>query len=61
MKNLTGALLIAAAALGTAQPQSAARELSISDTKAQWPPEAKFASDFCRCVGKTAKRWKLDC
>jgi hypothetical protein len=56
MKNLTGALLVAAAALATAQPQSAARELSISDIKAQWPPEAIFASDFCQHVREDPRK-----
>lgn len=56
MKNLTGALLVAAAALATAQPQSAARELSISDIKAQWPPSAIFASDFCQRVREDPRK-----
>ena len=50
MNKLTGALLLAGAALATAQPPSAARELSITDIKAQWPPEAISASDVCRRV-----------
>lgn len=47
MKNLTGALL-AAAALGSALPQSATHEPSLNHIKAQWPPETLFASALCQ-------------
>ncbi len=48
MRNLTGALLAAAAALGTGRPQSASQELSLSDIRAQWPQETVFASALCQ-------------
>jgi hypothetical protein len=47
IKNLTGALLIAGAALGSARSQNA-RELSLSDIRAQWPQETIFASSLCQ-------------
>lgn len=47
MRYLTGAAL-AAAALGAGWPQSASRELSLSDIKAQWPQETLFASALCQ-------------
>jgi hypothetical protein len=47
MRNLTGVLLVAAAALGTARPQSATQELRLSDIKAQQPREAVIASAPC--------------
>jgi hypothetical protein len=47
MRYLTGAVL-AAAALGSALPQSATHELSLSDIKAQSPQETIFRSDPCR-------------
>lgn len=55
MRYLSGAAL-AAAALGTAQPQSAARELSISDIEAQWPAETLFASDLCKRVREDPRK-----
>lgn len=48
MRNLTGALLVAAASLGTARPQSAAPELRLSDIRIQQPQETIFASAPCR-------------
>ena len=48
MRKLTGALFVAAAALGTAWPQSASSELSLSDIKAQSPEETLFASALCQ-------------
>src|SRR6266567_1110319 len=48
MRNLTGAMLVAVAALGTGRPQSASRELSLSDIRAQWPQETIFASALCQ-------------
>jgi hypothetical protein len=49
IRNLTGALLAAAAALGTGRPQqSASHALSLSDIRAQWPQETIFASALCQ-------------
>jgi hypothetical protein len=48
MRNLTGALFVAAAALGTARPQSAAQEISLSYIRAQQPPESIYASVPCQ-------------
>jgi len=49
MKNLTGALVIAAAALGTAWPQSASHDLRLSDIEAKQPSrEAILDSALCQ-------------
>lgn len=48
MRNLAGALLAAAAALGTGQPQSTAHELRLSDIRAQQPQETIYASAPCQ-------------
>jgi hypothetical protein len=48
MRNLTGALFVAAVALGTARPQSAAQEIRLSDIRAQQPPESIYASAPCQ-------------
>jgi hypothetical protein len=44
MRNLTGATLVAAAALGTGRPQSAPQGIRLSDIRAQQPPETIYAS-----------------
>ena len=46
MRNLTGAVLITAAALGAGSQQSA--DLRLSDVKAQQPQETIFASVLCQ-------------
>jgi hypothetical protein len=48
MENLTGALLVAATALGTGRPQSAALEQRLSDIVAQQPHEVIYASAPCQ-------------
>jgi hypothetical protein len=48
MRNLTGALLVATAALGTGWPQGATQELRLSDIRAQQPQETVFASAPCQ-------------
>jgi hypothetical protein len=48
VRCLTGALLVAAAALGTGRPQSADHELRLSEIRAQQPQEAIFASAVCQ-------------
>jgi hypothetical protein len=48
MRNLTGAMFIAAAAIRTGFPQGAAQELRLSDLRAQQPQEAIFASVPCQ-------------
>jgi len=48
MRNLTCTLLVAAAALGTGRTQSASRELSLTDIRAQSPQETIFASALCQ-------------
>ncbi|MGB6194651.1 MAG: hypothetical protein WBF42_19460 [Terracidiphilus sp.] len=48
MRNLTGALLLAGAALVTAQPQDATHELRLSDIRARQPRETIFASAPCQ-------------
>jgi hypothetical protein len=48
MRNLAGAVLVAVVAPLTGWPQSAAQELSLSDIRAQQPPESIYASDPCR-------------
>jgi hypothetical protein len=57
MKNLTGALLIAVAALGTARPQSTAPELRLSDIRVQQPQETIFASAPCQRARETDQGW----
>jgi hypothetical protein len=59
MRNLTGVLLVAAAALGTAGPQSATQELRLSDIKAQQPREAIIASAPCQRA-REAPRGRID-
>lgn len=57
IRNLTIALLVAVAAHGTARSQSA-RELSLSDIRAQWPQETIFASSLCeRALEDTGDGW----
>src|SRR5579863_374769 len=48
MKNLTGALLVAAAALGMGRPQGAAQGIRLSDIRAQQPQETIYASAPCQ-------------
>jgi hypothetical protein len=48
VRYIAGALLVAAAALGTGRPQSADHELRLSDIRAQQPQEAIFASAVCQ-------------
>jgi hypothetical protein len=48
MRNLTGATLVAAAALGMGRPQSAAQEIRLGDIRAQQPPETIYASAPCQ-------------
>lgn len=48
MRNLTSTLLVAAAALETGRTQSASRELSLTDIRAQSPQETIFASALCQ-------------
>jgi hypothetical protein len=55
MRNLTGALLVAAAALGTGRPQSAAQEIRLSDIRAQQPPETIYASAPCQRVRESPR------
>jgi hypothetical protein len=55
MRNLTGATLVAAAALGMARPQSAAQEIRLSDIRAQQPPETIYASAPCQRVRESPR------
>lgn len=57
IKNLTGSLLITAAAIGTARPQCASQDLCLSDIKAQWPEETISASDLCQRAGEDPYTW----
>lgn len=53
MRKLTGALFLTAAALGAAWPQSASRDLRLSDLKAkQLPEETIFDSAPCQRARK---------
>jgi hypothetical protein len=53
MRNLTGAMLVAAAALGMGRPQGAAQEISLSDIRARQPQETIYASAPCQRARKT--------
>jgi hypothetical protein len=54
MRNLTGATLVAAAALGIGRPQgAAAQEIRLSDIRAQQPQETIYASAPCQRARKT--------
>jgi hypothetical protein len=56
LRNLTGAMLVAAAALGMGRPQGAAQEISLSDIKAQQPQETIYASAPCQRAGQFVLR-----
>lgn len=43
-------LLFGGSVFGTARPQTASRELSLSDIRAEWPQETLFASNLCQRV-----------
>jgi hypothetical protein len=58
MSNLTGAALVAAAALVMGQTQNATQELRISDIRAQQPPETIYASALCQRA-KEAPRGRI--
>jgi hypothetical protein len=54
MRNLTGATLVAAAALGMGRPQGgAAQEIRLSDIRAQQPQETIYASAPCHRARET--------
>jgi hypothetical protein len=57
MWNLTGALLVTAATLGTGRPQSAPQEIRLSDIRAQQPRETIFASAPCQRVRESKRGW----
>jgi hypothetical protein len=48
MRNVACAMLVAVAALRTGWPQSASEELSLSDIRAQHPPESIYSSNPCQ-------------
>jgi hypothetical protein len=47
-RSLTGALLVAAAVLGTGRRQCAAQEVTLSEIRAQQPPETIHGSALCQ-------------
>jgi hypothetical protein len=55
MRNLTGATLVAAAALGMGRPQGAAQEIRLSDIRAQQPQETIYASALCQRARETPR------
>lgn len=56
MRSLTGAALVAAAALGMGRPQgAAAQEIRLSDIRAQQPQETIYASAPCQRARETAR------
>jgi hypothetical protein len=56
MRILIGMMLIASAALETGRPQSASRQLRLSDIKAQQPQETIAASAACQGFSPASDR-----
>lgn len=59
LRNLTGTLLVAAAALGMGRPQSTAQEIRLRDLRAQQPQEVIYASALCQRA-REAPRGRID-
>lgn len=59
MRNLTGATLVAVAALGMGRPQGAAQEIRLSDIRAQQPPETIYASALCQRARESERGWVI--
>jgi hypothetical protein len=62
IRNLTGALLVAAAALGMGRLQGSAQEIRPRDIKAQQPQEVISGSDPCQRARESSRHsiWKRD-
>lgn len=59
VRNLTGALLVAAAAFGMGGPQGAAQEIRLSDLRAQQAKEAIYASAPCQRAKESPRGWVI--
>jgi hypothetical protein len=55
MRSLTGATLVAVAALGMGRPLGAAQEIRLSDIRAQQPQETIYASAPCQRARETSR------